>query len=238
MSKIRFSWYINKGTNPVVYNNKNGFGTAIATPPTIEMQIVQTGLNFSLSDFDSTNGGTNRATLYLVPTDSGGTNSISSNDVIKSNNRYQTNTPRKINCNGDSEFYCNVDIELPPPVGGGARANDTFLISVSIPYRDPDTDFELTLICNDGSGCGGSRASDISGGSPNVIAIKNTQVAIEATGRANDLVRRVETRLETSDTSFGMGTQSPYYALEILGDGTVTKDMTVTYENRSGPFYF
>ena len=253
VSKIRFSWYSIKKDNPVAWNSvdNNGKGifkttSEISNPPTIEMQIVQTAESFNLSQFDEAkiNGDssqTNRATLYLTPRPANGTTTISREKVAKTNDHSIMKEPFEVNCNENGEFYCSVDIELPMAIGGNtdaARANDTFLISVSIPYRDPDTDFELTLMCDNGVNCGGKRASEINGGSDDVIAIKNTQVAIEATGRANDLVRRVETRLETSDTSFGMGTQSPYYALEILGGGTVTKDMTVTYENHSGPFYF
>ena len=249
VNKIRFSWYLKKNNNPIAYNNITdsgvvGFGTAASIPPTIEMQIVQTGSSFNLSDFDSTDRGTDRATLYFVPSSkedsaknlngsnyigvyNGAINTISSERVIKTNDRYVSNKPFMVYCNDRGEFYCSVEINLPAPVRGESRANNTFLISVSIPYRDPDTDFSLELVCSDGGGCGGEMAS----GSSDAVKLKNIQVAIDSTGRANDLYRRVETRLEASDTEFGVGKQSPYYALQILGDDGIKKDMTVTDEH-------
>lgn len=242
VDKIKISWYLRKDVNPLAWNNVSGnFPTAdsIAVPPTLEVQLVQTAETFNLSDFDVTDAGkTNRATLYLVPTNiSGPTNEISADDVVKTNDHYVSNHPFPIYCDpdGTGEFLCSATINLPRAIGGtdtAYRANDTFLISISIPYRDPDTDFALELICDKESagGCGGTAARDIDGVTTNRTVLKNTQVAIESTGRANDLVRRVETRLQTKDETFGMGEQSPYYALQILGDSGVTKNMTVTNE--------
>ena len=241
VDKIKISWYLRKDVNPLAWNNVSHFPTAdsIAVPPTLEVQLVQTAETFNLSDFDVTEAGkTNRATLYLVPTNMPGpSNEISVNDVVKTNNHYVSNHPFTIYCDpdGTGEFLCSATINLPRAIGGtdtAYRANDTFLISISIPYRDPDTDFALELICDKegAGGCGVTAARDIDGVTTNRTVLKNTQVAIESTGRANDLVRRVETRLQTKDKSFGMSEQSPYYALQILGDSGVTKNMTVTKE--------
>ncbi|MBQ3293043.1 hypothetical protein IJG93_01910 [Candidatus Saccharibacteria bacterium] len=244
VDKIKISWYLGKGVNPVAWNNVSGFPTAdfIAVPPTLEVQLVQTAETFNLSDFDVTEPGkTNRATLYLVPTKESGVTEITADEVVKRNDHYVSNHPFMINCvdpdnppaTGLPEFLCSATIDLPRAIGSSDtayRANDTFLISISIPYRDPDTDFALELICSDGSGCDGKIASDVDGHSTDRTVLKNTQIAIESTGRANDLVRRVETRLQTKDETFGMGQQSPYYALQILGDSGVTKNMTVTKE--------
>ena len=246
VDRIKFSWYSVRGTNPVAWNNVNGSGNAsfpsvdsIAVPPTIEMQIVQTTENFTLEQFDETGTNqTNRATLFLVPKSGNSANSIAASEVVKTNDRYSSNHPFMIDCNDSGEFYCSVEISLPEAIGGSAtarRANDTFLISVSIPYKDPDTDFALELICDDAGGCGGTKGDTISGGTASIVKLKNTQIAIDSTGRANDLVRRVETRLESSDTNFGMGTETPYYALQILGNSGVNKDMAVTKEHN---FYF
>lgn len=259
VNKIKLSWYLvkEKGMNPVAWTNVSGFpavGDSIAVPPTLEVQIVQTAEDFSLSQFDEAvvsggNSQTNRATLYLVPnegSEGASTTEIPEEAVAKTNDHHVLNTPFQISCNGTfkgEEFVCSVIIDLPDAIGGtvtdaegnvtARRANDTFLISVSIPYRDPDTDFALELICDDGSDCDVETTGEIDGKteSSGKKMFKNTQIAIESTGRANDLVRRVETRLQTKDSSFGMGEQSPYYALEILGSGSVKKNMTVTDEH-------
>ena len=257
VDRVKISWYSVRADNKsfLKYTNfRNGrvtFGalnnSTIAVPPTIEVQIVQTATSFTLAQFDQTESGrTNRGTVYLVPSNSpvsgsstnfigawsGGRNYVSAAQVVKTNDHRVSNKPFAVYCNPNTgdEFYCSAEIELPLPIGGN-RANDTFMIGVSLPYQKPNTDFSIELICNGGGSCGGTKGGTL--GADTVVQIKNTQVSIDSTGRANDLYRRVETRLETSDMAFGYG--SPFYAMQILGSGTTRKKMTVTYEDA---FYF
>ena len=105
-------------------------------------------------------------------------------------------------------------VQLPEAVGGG-RSNETFMFVLNLPYGQPDTEFAMEFYY---------RAAD---GNLKRTTIRDAQVVVDSTGRTNDLVRRVEVRLETSDTSFAY----PMYALQLLGnEGTLTKDMTVTSE--------
>lgn len=258
IDRIKISWYsVRNDVNLKFTNFKDGrvvfpsFGSSvISVPPTVELQIVQTGTTFTMADFDKTAPGqTNRGTLYLVPTKEsgaasadaanyfgtyhGGTNLVYASQVVKTNDRTIKNKAFLVYCNPDStdEFYCSVEVEMPRPIGG-TRHHDTFMISVSLPYQQPDTDFSIELICS-GEKCG--NASPTSGGETGSqpMKISNSQIAIDSTGRANDLYRRVETRLETADTTFIAG--YPYYALQVLGDQGVTKIMKVS--NEKG-FYF
>lgn len=260
VERVRISWYAVKNNQAQQWknfqSNRVTFGavgdniTNYATPPTLEVQIVQTAEKFSLSDFDKTQTGqTNRGTVYLVPSKekkTGATanyigtwkndkNLIDANQVVKTNNRTASNKPFVVYCNSSDEFWCSVEIELPKAINGSdtaRRANNTFMIGISLPYQKPDTEFSIELICgNSNTNCGekGSQISD----SESLVHIKNTQVSIDSTGRANDLYRRVETRIETQDRAFGYGL--PYYALQILGDSGASKQMTVAYEKA---FYF
>ena len=221
--------------------------------------------DFDETVIDGDNSETNRATMYLVPTidtfkadgtvDSSGAdiasssnsndnhigawngtiNTLSKEQVARTNDRTVMKKPFMVYCSGDDEFYCSAEINLPNAIGETGRANDTFLVSVAIPYKDPDTDFRLELICTDGSGCGGGEMVTLPGGGiSDVVKMRITQVAIDSTGRANDLYRRVETRLETKDDKEGLGKESPYYALQILGTSDIEKNMTVTYESHFG----
>ncbi|MBO7657339.1 hypothetical protein J6S55_01710 [Candidatus Saccharibacteria bacterium] len=279
ISKIRISWYSNRSNFSPKWNNQNKFPTiqSLAAPPTLEFKLVQTAEEFRLADFDLTGDGvTDRATLYLVPQNSTGTNFISKNDVVKTNNRAQTNKPFKVNCKDGqtSEFYCSVDIELPSPaaskplktdveggdidwseVGDGDsvifggnqflpigeligidepalpanRNSDTFMFTVSLPYRQPETDFAIEVFCNTSS----TKCAEVLGGAgestDKAVTMSDVQISIDSTGRANDLYRRVETRLETSDATYA--SSFPYYALQILDKNKETKkNMTVNYE--------
>jgi hypothetical protein len=272
VKKIKLSWYSVRNDVSLKFQNfKDGrvafkpFGVdAISVPPTVELQIVQTGTSFTLAQFDQTGPGqTNRGTMYFVPTDNCGVaglarsdkkdtsrnyngvatgpcsvpsevkNNVSASQVVETNDRKVMNTAFLVYCNPNSpaEFYCSVEVEVPDPIGGGPRNNDTFMISVSLPYQQPDTDFSIELICTSGT-CG--TTADASGRASDATAkITNSQISIDSTGRANDLYRRVETRLETADTTFGAG--YPYYALEILGPGPTEKLLKPTSEYN---FYF
>ena len=188
---------------------------------------------------------TDRATLYLVPmSDSGAAsetdknsyvgvwdsdkrrNDVSVNNVVKTNDRYISNKPFGVYCdeNGTDEFVCSTYIELPGVIGGD-RSNETFMFVVNLPYGQPDTEFAMEFYVGDDN-------------YNNPVLIRDAQVTVDSTGRANDLVRRIETRLETSDTSFAY----PMYALQLLGEGSgasLKKDMTVTsecnyYDNEDG----
>lgn len=236
--------------------------TRPATPPTLAFQVIQTSGNFTLEKLNgiTENDRTDRATMFFVPTDSasasstsrrvngdyqgiynGSKNTLTAVQVARTNNQMNSDNSSNVShlpfvtyCgDGSAAFACSVEINLPVPIqeGGVVRNDDTFMFLVTLPYRDPDTDFAIEFICNDGvRGC--TAVSDIDN-TTRIAQIKGMQVLIDSTGRANDLYRRVETRLESSDTSFPY----TYYALEMLGEKggeAFRKDMIVTCE---GTFY-
>lgn len=249
VSKLKLSWYSVRSDASLKFanflNNKVIFprigNSTVATPPTVELQIVQTADSFRMDDFDKVEGNkTNRATLYLVPAEESFSTSVSSNyvsgntisegDVAWTNNHSVSIKPFAVYCNPNNEFYCTTVINLPNVIGGSnhERNNDTFILALSLPYQRPETDFSIEMYCNDMRECGGTSASLI-GGADDQATISNTQISIDSTGRANDLYRRVETRMETSDTTYGFS--APHYALQILGNDAVTKNMAVAVES-------
>ncbi|MBQ8985423.1 hypothetical protein IJ076_02675 [Candidatus Saccharibacteria bacterium] len=250
VTKVRVSWTLVRHDVPassyLKFTNSGGFGSVnsgsgAGNPPTVELQLVQTGSTFKLSDFDKTDGGTNRATLYLVPHESNATGkgqyketSISAGEVVKTNDRMQTNDPKAVTCypKMDVEFVCSAIIEIPDPIGGKPRNNNSFDITLSLPYyqEEPDVEFSIELICGDSSAkCGEvTLARQAAGSASGERKIKNTQISIDSTGRANDLFRRVETRVETSDATFDFG--YPYTPLQVLSTEGVKKQMTVVRE--------
>ena len=63
--EARYSHVKNGG---VVFPSLKNSDTDLAVPPMISVGLVQTANTFSFDQFDSTSGGTNRGTLFLVPT--------------------------------------------------------------------------------------------------------------------------------------------------------------------------
>ncbi len=250
-------YYGNISGNRVTFMPVNSLNAV--TPPTLGVSLVQTATNsagtsmFKVSDFDTASGNrTNRATVYLVPANNWGSvnknatfathigaydpsareNIISDSQVAATNARTK-NLPFGVYCDQsyDEEFACSATINLPRPVVTSGeidrRGNETFTLMISLPYEQPDTDFSITFLCGSAT-C--SNASDKVGGtSVSVAKIDGVQVLIDSTGRANDLYRRVETRLESTDTSFPY----QYYALELLdvnagNEKLFEKNMTIT----------
>lgn len=267
---IKLSWYGVRddadGSGLLQWNNFNPekdkvtfqtVGNPITTPPTVELQLIQTNTSFELSQFDEANDtATNRGTVYLVPTnnldkskrggssnknyigtrctdaDAGagdceglsGINVVKAKEVAKTNNRSVSNKSFVTYC-GDvdittDDFYCTAWIKPPDAIGvsaGGGRTKDTFMAVVSLPYQRPETDIEIKAV-----------AYDPATGKEEVLSMDSGQIEVDSTGRANDLFRRVITRLETGDEEFVGGV--PRYALQILGNDGATKDFYVTSE--------
>ena len=247
IKSLRLSWYsdikgtiykytnVHKNTGKIVFPSiKAG---PVATPPTISIQLFQTASSFSLSQLEKTiNSTTDRGTIFLVPSNNPNAtsyNSASNDNIInqdiflKSNDKTVKNLPHSVYCpeHSGKDFACSVSIAIPPPVSGNRNAN-TFLFAVSLPYGQPDTDFSLELCKNNGV-CSKTAYSD-GGNSEGKTQFDGVQVSIDSTGRANDLYRRIEARIENFDAYFPY----PDYAVQLSGTGgpTLQKDFYTTSE--------
>ena len=105
---------------------------------------------------------------------------------------------------------------MPDPIGGN-RSDETFMIALSLPYAEASASTNVKLeFCNDEKGCYVQGTEEVDGETKQTttrVPLK-TQISIDSTGRANDLYRRVETRLEPGDTAFPY----PLYAIQVLGN--------------------
>lgn len=247
-----------QGNGNVVFGGLGGENGASA-PPTISLAMIQTGATFSLDSFEKTVGRqTNRGMVYLVPAKnedlskiSGqpegyvkvGDGKINEDGFLKSNDKAARNLPYVVGCNPGSgtDFVCSVEIALPKPIDGD-RNNNTFVFVVGLPYGTPSTDVSLEFICADGAKCGAQTITNDDGTEQEsytgIATLDGVQISIDSTGRANDMYRRVEARLEGS-TGSSLSLMGP---LELLGtDGSdggtslLEKDLTVTSEYGINP---
>ena len=224
-----------------------------ATPPTIKIQLIQTAQYFNMSDFDKTVGDkTNRGSLTLVPVSTpmlsegkivetdhryydSGNNVITNQSTVNfltSNDKNVVNLPVAVHCDGNAglEYVCSASIELPRPIDtlernmATERNPNTFMFVVSLPYGRPDTDFALE-ICKTDQVC---NPAGIGAPASGTGVRMSSQISIDSTGRANDLYRRVVTRVE------GMDVYSPVadYELQLTGteNDTLVKDLTSIVE--------
>jgi hypothetical protein len=200
------------GQYPPLYDQTaNGWGSD--RPSIMRAQLMQFGTQFKLTDFDDTNaaGQSNANTLFLYPTGSTGSAAPVTNDTFsfsaKDDRLTGVGLPLPVACRGSiatGGYACTVTLTLPTPVGGtGAAARTAYLRLTSL-YNG--SNYRVTL--KDSSGAD--------------VKFNGVQPEIDSTGRANDLFRRVRTRVELIDTNFAY----PEAAVDITGN--LCKNFTVT----------
>ena len=192
---IRFRWY--SSVNGTEFRNLDhqGYFAPLnnhTTPPTISLSLIKTGAQFNLKDYNNSTGPDQSTVILLPSTADNAVNDISQATLNKAANSDDDNSPFQIKCKKGEEFACSVALtDLNFASGGNA------MLIISMPYGDLITDFAVTLEKQDGSS----------------IDFENVQVSVDSTGRANQLLRRVETRLDPADLFFPY----PQYEIELIG---------------------
>ena len=236
INRVKVSWAETKKEdgkwNNFRIDGSNGFvqfpsgnDIEVADPPTIAVALLQAGDSFAVGNLLSkTNEGqTDRGMVYLVPVEKGSV-SLSNNDdnnykiandnevpadaMLNSNAQMAQNKPYVVEC-GDEEgsgLLCSAMVYLPKPIGG-TRSDENFIIAVMLPYGSPSTVFSLEFYKDQSLLLG--EQTDMG-----PVGLKDVQIAIDSTGRANDIYRRVEVRLEGKDNN-NLSIMGP---LELSGD--------------------
>jgi len=185
-------------------------------PSIMRSQLIQFGTNFTLDDFNYVNSSSqsNANTLFLYPqADHGDSFAYVGRDLRKTS---PTDDPDKLVPGGDvplpvkcknsvasGGFACSISLTLPEPIGGGNR---TAFMRLTPIYNS--TEFQVLL-----------KNGGVSGAP---VRFKGVQPEIDSTGRANDLFRRVQSRVDLYDTTF------PYPEATIDVTGNFCKDFGVT----------
>lgn len=205
-NRIVISWSLNK-TGDVV--NLPAAGSK-ALPPVgaswpenrpslLRAQLINGKGNFRLSDFDKS-GYSN--TLFLYPSPTG----LGTADFVTDNRRSPSggSEPQLITCNASApsgSYVCRVEINMAPAM---AANNEAAFLSLAALYNA--TDFKVELM---------------NGTIP--VMFDGVQPEVDSTGRANDLFRRVVSRIELNDTF-----NYPLAAIETSGN--LCKNFSVTTE--------
>ena len=182
-------------------------------PPLLRVGLLQVGNDFTLSQFDYTaSGQSNANTVFLYPTlstvavqpisftqrDPRATSPTGSTPVDTSGN-----APTAAQCVptlDEGGFACTATIILPQPHGGGDR---TAFLRLT-PFFN-STSFRVTM-------SNGASA----------VVFDGVQPEIDSTGRANDVFRRVVSRVDLIDTSF------PYPQAAVDVSAGLCKNFSVT----------
>ncbi len=168
-------------------------------PPVMRTQLLQTAPSFTLDDFNTSSAtNSNVNTVFLYPFSAGS----ATVDFTASDSRPSA-TPRApvqsicsdVDPTPATNYSCSSTLLLKNPVGGSAAdRKNTFLLLSSV-YNSADYKIEL-----------------FNGATP--VRFDGVQPEVDATGRANDLFRRVDARVEFDAGQFNY----PSAALDINGD--------------------
>lgn len=175
-------------------------------PSLMRTQLMQFGSSFTLDSFDATvNGTSNANTIFLYPT--GKTNvADGTQDTVNFSSDVRGvsgGAPQPVHCSGNLSgggYACSVKLNLPLPVGNSdvSQTRNAYLRLTSL-YGA--THFRVSMV--------GTQFNAV-------------QPSIDSTGRANDLYRRVSTRVDLVDTNF------PFPDASVNVSGNLCKDFLVT----------
>lgn len=157
-------------------------------PSLMRAQLIQFGSTFKLSDFDKTDDGSSNAhTLFLYPLATGRDSIDFAEDhrLSQASDILQPVTcdPNFSTATGDSNYACKVVLKLPNAVGA-TDATRTAYLRLDPVYNNL-THFSINLQ-NNGQ----------------LVKFKDVQPIVDSTGRANDLFRRVQSRIELENDIF------------------------------------
>ncbi len=194
-------------------------------PSLMRAQLIQFASSYSLSSFDTVSGSqTNSASVFLYPTSvpPGGEVSLVGTDFRKTttpgdegpDKKLAGSTPTPISCLDDLNsggYACSAILEIPEAVGATGMGDRTAFLRI-MPFYNA-AHFRITM-WNGPVDLGSARIDP--------PKFKDVQPIIDSTGRANDLFRRVESRVNLVDTSFTY----PEATIDVTGD--FCKDFSVT----------
>lgn len=177
-------------------------------PPLMRVQLIQFGSTFKLTDFDKlSEGGSNAHTLFLNPSNVG----RDTVDFAEDTRLSQTaGVLQSVSCDRnfststvDKNFACRVVLKIPNAVGASDGSRTAYLRLD--PVYNSLTHFRVQL-----------QKDNVP------IKFKDVQPVVDSTGRANDLFRRIQSRVELESDLF------PYPESAIDITGSLCKTFLVT----------
>ncbi|MBQ3309086.1 hypothetical protein IJG78_00220 [Candidatus Saccharibacteria bacterium] len=237
---IEIKWY--SAANGTSYNFM-GDGNMILqrnrsnsyTPPVLAVDLFQSDTNgdgvcgggydsltpcFSVGELSVNNNnssGTDHAVLLFRPKSGNDRNFISAATVLDHSDKHD-NGPISVQCNSNGDYACTATIEIPPTFRNTTPATATSFLKIASPYGRPDADVSVRL-------CTGIENNACNG----YTKLTGVQAAIDSTGRANDLYRRVEVRVELVDLYYPY----PEAAVFLNGEDATDKNFFVTRNCRA-----
>lgn len=204
-NKVVVSWGLNKSGGPIDLSSGSrdlpARGTATwpeSRPALLRAQLINGQGSFHLSDLDAS-GYSN--TLFMYPSSTGVTTAAFALDGRRGASNGE---PQLVSCSAmvaSGAYACQVTIDITPAIAAGSQ---TAFLNLGAFYARTDYKVELR---NDTT----------------AVLFDGIQPEVDSTGRANDLFRRVVSRVELNNTF-----NYPIAALEARNN--ICKNFSVTTE--------
>ncbi|MCL2445043.1 hypothetical protein FWD07_02915 [Candidatus Saccharibacteria bacterium] len=179
-------------------------------PSVLRVQLIQTAEEFTLGQFDRNEGNrTNRATMFFFPTTASPSEATLTAEQVARTSSRTVQAPFAAHCvqSGFSiggRYACEATFRLPDPIpgpdGSTQRHPGTSFLRITPLYRT--TEFRVVGLNSNREISEGTRFLGV-------------QPSIDSTGRANNVFRRVVSRVELTDVGFPF----PEFAVELNDDG-------------------
>ena len=228
---LKIMWHPQDMTNKTAFSNLPPKNQSLI--PALTADIFQTANSFNLGTISAKSGNMlDFASLFLRPASYSSSTAqnvrtISKADVLAIADK-DYNAPFDVSCT-NAAFMCTAVINLPVPAGSAAdsypttRNPSTFFLRLALPYaNDSGTEFSVTM-CKKANCEGATGLSNDGIGSDKIAPFVGVQAQVDSTGRANDIYRRVEARIELVDTGF------PYPEYAVWMAGTDQKDINKAF---------
>lgn len=194
ISQIKLQWYSQQGQNVDLPNDVPYELPDVwpdNRPAVMKAQLLQYRGSFQSTDFDTDSD--HNATLFLLPSLAGASTTAPASFLLDSRQNQTSDSAQPVACHPTqtaSRYACEVTINVPcagDPCDDYPTANNdrTAYLKLSQFYSTINTDFRITML-------------DTSG---NEVRFANVQPAVDSTGRANDIFRRIRSRIDIGGSS-------------------------------------
>lgn len=217
-NKVVLSWFEEKDIESSTNSRAIAFpgsGTSVSlprdngalwkanAPSLMRAQLIQVGKSFQLSDFNGTgsSGKGSANTLFLYPAAAGATTMNFGSDSRQD----PAIAPQLVSCRSTiagGGYACSIELTLPDPEDGSAADRHAFLHLAAL-YNASHFKVEL------------KNSSD------SLVKFAGIQPEVDSTGRANDMFRRVVSRVELRSSM-----TYPRSAVDLYGN--LCKNFSVT----------
>ena len=223
VKKIEFNWFSpgNQGNKSVytVSGDKFEKMDKERIPSTITLTLVAAGSMIEIPAFeDSDYWG--QSTMVLLPNSTNNEGESvttiakaqikAAAEATAEDSSNKQNKPFSVSVNTNAtDYMCKVVLEVDDLFSEKGASNA--LLIVSNTYNDGQRN-DFSVVAKDSDG--------------NTVPFEGAQIKVDSTGRANQLVRRVEARIDPADLGFPV----PEYALQLGGEGddSLSKEFYIT----------